>query len=84
MRCNVNRYEEILTRMVVAYIAADYEPLIAAKSEKLRQAASILEAHFKDIERAEAQRSWADRSNAFNTGIAAECQLPALLRRQAE
>jgi hypothetical protein len=70
----VNRYEEILTRMVVAQIAADYEPLIAAHSEKLRQAAAVLEEHFvlRDQVR-------------FAKELGVEgAPVPALLRRQAE
>jgi hypothetical protein len=70
----VNRYDEILTRMVVAQIAADYEPLMAVRSEKLRAAAAVLEEYFALRDQAR-----------FAKELGVEgAPVPALLRRQAE
>jgi hypothetical protein len=68
----MNRYEQILTRLVVAQVAAGFEPLIAAESGKLRKAAAILETHFQSRE----LESLKDR--------AALADLPSILRPQAE
>jgi len=68
----MNRYEQILTRLVVAQVAAGFEPVIAAKSGKLREAAEILESHFQELELQDLK----DR--------AALADLPSILRPQAE
>ena len=68
----MNRYEQILTRLVVAQVAAGFEPLIAAESGKLRKAAAILESHFQELELQDLK----DR--------AALADLPSILRPQAE
>ncbi len=48
----MNRYEEILTRLVAARIAYGTDPVDAADSVHISRAANILEAHFveRDIE----------------------------------
>jgi hypothetical protein len=66
----MNRYEETLTRMVAADISRDIDPIFAAHSTKLRQAAEILEAHFQERSLGQLQ--------------AGMMPLPALLRPQAE
>jgi hypothetical protein len=66
----MNRYEEILTRMVAAHIAAGGHPTIAANCQRLRGVAEILEAHFQERSLGQLQ--------------AGMMPLPTLLRRQAE
>jgi hypothetical protein len=48
----MNRYEQILTRLVVAKFTAagGYNAEIAAEMKSLRNAAEILESHFKERE----------------------------------
>ena len=49
----MNRYEEILTRLVAASVVANYDPVMAADSPKLRRAAALLESHFQARELAQ-------------------------------
>jgi hypothetical protein len=69
----MNRYEEILTQMVAAQIAAGHEPAVAAKSGKLREAAALLEKH---LQMREAEMFLRMEEPGYD--------LPALLRKQAE
>jgi hypothetical protein len=67
----MNRYEEILTRMVAAHIAAGSDPLVTAVSHRMRRAAEAMEEHFKERE-------------GINLGkMMAIEEMPALLRPQA-
>jgi hypothetical protein len=68
----MNRYEEILTRLVAAQVAAGFEPIYSAESALLRKAAALLESHFQARE----LESLKDR--------AALADLPSILRPQAE
>jgi hypothetical protein len=49
----MNRYEEILTRLVAASVVANYDPVMAADNPKLRKAAALLESHFQARELAQ-------------------------------
>lgn len=49
----MNRYEEILTRLVAASVVANYDPVMAAYNPKLRRAAALLEYHFRTRELAQ-------------------------------
>lgn len=65
----MNRYEEILTRLVAASVVANYDPVMAADNPKLRKAAALLESHFQ-------ARDLKLMQQLDN--------MPALLKRQAE
>lgn len=75
----LNRYEEILIRLVAAQVSNDHVPEIAARSTSLYGAARILESHFQTRDEALQQEHFLKIRASDQYGDA-----PALLKPQAE